>query len=78
VLVIADKGAHVAGTATFGALALSASGTAGPGGRVTLKFTVPNNVAPPRGTHGTGTVRVVSSFRGAIVTRSATFDYGGR
>jgi hypothetical protein len=74
-LAIADPGARISATVTFGSLNLTASGTAGSGGRVTLKFAVPNRVAPASG-HGTATATVTSSFRGASITRSIHVLYG--
>jgi uncharacterized repeat protein (TIGR01451 family) len=74
-LAIAAPGARISATVTFGSLNLTASGTAGSGGRVTLKFVVPNRVAPASG-HATATATVTSSFRGATITRSIHVPYG--
>jgi uncharacterized repeat protein (TIGR01451 family) len=80
-LVLADQGAHVTGTVTFGDPAHGGftdteNGTAGAlGGRVTLKFHVPDGVAPAS---GLATLSVTSSFRGSSITRSVVFNYGPR
>jgi hypothetical protein len=74
-LAIADPGAQISATVTFGGLNLTASGTTGPGGRVTLKFVVPNRVAPVD-RYRIATATVTSSFRGATITRSIHVLYG--
>jgi hypothetical protein len=78
VLVLADKGAHLSGSAAFGATLLTAQGTAGPGDRAMLRFAVPNVLAPAQGSHATARITVTSSFRGAVVTRGVDLNYGRR
>jgi hypothetical protein len=80
VLVLADPGAHIDGSAAFGTTVISAQAapvTAGPGGRVLLSFVVPNALAPPAHTHGDALLTVTSSFRNAQVVRRATIVFGG-
>lgn len=77
VLIVADRGAHVTGSLAIGGLSIApaAPQIAGPGGRATLRFRVPNALAPPAGAHDTGTLTVQSSFRGAAIVRSAAITY---
>ncbi len=77
VVVVADKGASISGTVTFPSgssispRTYRASGAAGAGGRVHLKFTV-NDGTPET---GTASLSVTGAFRGASVTRTANFSY---
>jgi hypothetical protein len=79
VLVLADPGATVSGSlGLFGTVPMTA--TAGPGGRVKLKFTVPDADGPgfnPNGTPKTATttLSVTSTFRGATITRTLNVTY---
>lgn len=80
-LVLADERATVTGTVTFGNPANGGytdteSGTAGAqGGRLKLKFHVPDGVPPAS---STATLSVTSSFRGSGVTRAVWFSYQTR
>jgi hypothetical protein len=76
VLVLADGAAHLSASATFGALVLTAIAQAGPGGRATMKFKVPNSVSPRGSVSARATVAVSSMFRGASESRSVTISYG--
>ena len=80
VLVLADQGAHIGGTVTFGdpsdgGFTQTVPGATGPGGRVKLRFQVRDSVAPRA---GLATLSVTSSFRGASVTRIVRFGYGSK
>jgi hypothetical protein len=78
VLVLADPGAHIDGSVTFGEVDVPAQAaplSVGPGGRVLLSFVVPNAVAPPAHTHGDAQLTVMSSFRNAQVVRHATIEF---
>ena len=79
VLVLADQGAHVSGSVTFGDPAQggftgTATGTGGAlSGRVTLRFHVPNDVLP---SSGLATLTVTSTFRGSTIARTVRLGYG--
>ena len=74
VKAVVDPGASATATVTIGSYTnTTAAVIAGPGGRVTFKWSVPDNVTPSK---GTGTVSVTSTFRGATVTRHIGFSYG--
>jgi hypothetical protein len=72
--VVADKGAAIAGTLTFpmgtgiSPLIYTATGTAGAGGRIHLKFMVHDGTIPGA---GQATLSLTSTFRGATITRTA-------
>jgi hypothetical protein len=74
VLVLADPGAHLSGTFSI-AQPSSVSGTAGAGGRIELRFSVPGNTTP---SSGTALLTVSSAFRGATLVRSVTVHYSSK